>query len=217
MRRRFRWRSLRASSGVGRRAANLLAIAYLLTPAAQGLSYDNFSENVFVPLLAFWRRARRATALVLAGADRRAAADGAERRPDSLRALVRGGVRAVVGPAHRARARVLAVANGVGFWTLRARDGRAAERPGVLAGDLRSVPASCRCSLLLLAPFAFAPLAVGRWLLLAAPLLAEIVFMRPWNYEPSRIGSHYVAPLLAATAARGGIRRARAIRASRAR
>ncbi len=39
---------------------------------------------------------------------------------------------------------------------------------------------------LLLAPFAFAPLVVGRWLLLALPLLAEIVFMRPWNYEPSR-------------------------------
>jgi len=54
--------------------------------------------------------------------------------------------------------------------------------------------------LLLLAPFAFAPLAAGRALLLGLPLLAEIVFMQPWNYEPSRIGSHYVAPLLAATA-----------------
>jgi hypothetical protein len=54
--------------------------------------------------------------------------------------------------------------------------------------------------LLLLAPFAFAPLAVGRWLLVGVPLAAEIVFMRPWNYEPSRLGSHYVAPLFAATA-----------------
>ncbi|MBV8489007.1 MAG: DUF2079 domain-containing protein [Candidatus Eremiobacteraeota bacterium] len=63
--------------------------------------------------------------------------------------------------------------------------------------------------LLLLAPFAFAPLAVGRWLLLGLPLLAEIVFMKPWNYEPSRIGSHYTAPLLAATAlaAAFGVRR----------
>ena len=33
--------------------------------------------------------------------------------------------------------------------------------------------------LLLLAPFAFSPLAIGRWLLLSAPLLGEIVFMRP--------------------------------------
>ena len=53
---------------------------------------------------------------------------------------------------------------------------------------------------LLLAPFAFAPVAVGRWLLLAAPLLAEVVFMQPWNYEASRVGSHYTAPLLAAAA-----------------
>jgi hypothetical protein len=53
---------------------------------------------------------------------------------------------------------------------------------------------------LLLAPFAFAPLAVGRWLFLGLPLLAEIFFMRPWNFEPSRLGSHYVASLLAATA-----------------
>jgi hypothetical protein len=37
--------------------------------------------------------------------------------------------------------------------------------------------------------------------LLGVPLLAEIVFMGPWNYEPSRVGSHYLAPLLAATAA----------------
>ena len=68
---------------------------------------------------------------------------------------------------------------------------------------------------LLLAPFAFAPLAVGRWLLLALPLLAEIVFMQPWNYEPSRIGSHYTAPLLAAAAiaAAFGLRRVSGFRA----
>ena len=38
--------------GLTARAANVLAVAYLLSPAAQGLTYDNFSENVFVPLLA---------------------------------------------------------------------------------------------------------------------------------------------------------------------
>ncbi|MGB6521638.1 MAG: DUF2079 domain-containing protein, partial [Candidatus Cybelea sp.] len=38
--------------GVNPRAAKLLGIAYLLTPSAQGMSYDNFSENVFVPVLA---------------------------------------------------------------------------------------------------------------------------------------------------------------------
>ncbi|MBV8723646.1 MAG: DUF2079 domain-containing protein, partial [Candidatus Eremiobacteraeota bacterium] len=39
--------------GLSPRAANVVAIAYLLTPSAQGFSYDNFSENVFVPLIAF--------------------------------------------------------------------------------------------------------------------------------------------------------------------
>ena len=39
--------------GLTAEGANLLGIAYLLTPAAQGLAYDNFSENVFVPVLAF--------------------------------------------------------------------------------------------------------------------------------------------------------------------
>jgi hypothetical protein len=40
-------------------------------------------------------------------------------------------------------------------------------------------------------------------------MLVEIVFMQPWNYEPSRIGSHYTAPLLAAVsvAAIVGVRR----------
>jgi len=31
-------------------------------------------------------------------------------------------------------------------------------------------------------------------------MLAEIVFMQPWNYEPSRVGSHYTASLLACAA-----------------
>ena len=88
----------------GGRAANLLGIAYLLTPAAQGLAYDNFSENVFVPVLAFCGAVAVRRRLVLAGADRRSTADGAQGRSDSLRALVRGGVRVMVGPSHRFRA-----------------------------------------------------------------------------------------------------------------
>ena len=39
--------------GLSPRAATIVAIGYLLTPSAQGLAYDNFSENVFVPVLAF--------------------------------------------------------------------------------------------------------------------------------------------------------------------
>jgi hypothetical protein len=94
---------------------------------------------------------------------------------------------------------VLAAANGVGFWSYERALGVRPNDPGysLLIYD---VGGKISMVLLLLAPFAFAPLAIGRWLWLGAPLLAEIVFMRPWNYEPSRIGSHYVAPLLAVTA-----------------
>ena len=74
--------------------------------------------------------------------------------------------------------------------------------PNVPPYGLRVLNAGGKLSLvaLLLAPFAFAPLAIGRRLLLGVPLLAEIIFMQPWNYDPSRLGSHYVAPLLAGTA-----------------
>ncbi len=108
----------------------------------------------------------------------------------------------VVGPAHRrSRCCVLAVANGVGF--CRVRTSRWAHGRTIRRTGLRSYDVSGKLTMIvfLLVPFAFAPLAIGRWLLLGIPLLAEIVFMRPWNYEPSRIGSHYTAPLLAATAA----------------
>jgi len=52
----------------------------------------------------------------------------------------------------------------------------------------------------LLASFAFAPLWLGRSLLLGAPLAAELLFNRPWAYQIARIGTHWTAPLLAGTA-----------------
>ena len=95
----------RARSASRRARRSALGIAYLLTPSAQGLAYDNFSENVFVPLLAFFgalavRRRALWPALVL-----RAAAVRFEGGRDSLRRMARRGVRALVGPAHRHRAR----------------------------------------------------------------------------------------------------------------
>jgi hypothetical protein len=93
----------------------------------------------------------------------------------------------------------LAVANGLGFFGFERLHGVHPNDPGYSLQVFNPL-GKLSMFLLLLAPFAFAPLGVGRWLLLSLPLAAEIVFMRPWNYEPSRLGSHYVAPLLAATA-----------------
>ncbi|MBV8149114.1 MAG: DUF2079 domain-containing protein [Candidatus Eremiobacteraeota bacterium] len=195
--------------GVSPRAANLLGIAYLLTPSAQGLAYDNFSENVFVPLLAFsTARAARSRSLTwaLVGTQLLMAVKEDEilfvawfalacfffwdRRLGiatfALSALNFGsyfGIERVIGTHPSTPAYALAIEDVSGKFTL---------------------------VTLLLAPFAFVPLAIGRWLLLALPLLAEVVFAQNVPYEASRIGSHYTAPLLAcsAMAAAFGLRRA---------
>ncbi len=194
--------------GVEPRAANVVGIAYLLTPSAQGLSYDNFSENVFVPLLAFGaalfvRRRAFWPALILAqlllGL-----------KEDQILFVLWFAVACALWWDRRIGILLaaLAVCNGVGFALVERASATAPNLPQYSLAVLD--PASKIGMLfLLLAPFAFAPVGVGWWLLLGAPLLAEIVLMRPWNYEASRVGSHYTAALLAATAvaAAFGVRR----------
>jgi len=185
--------------GLNAKGANLLAIAYLLSPAAQGLSYDNFSENVFVPVLACGaalaarRRSVWATliyAQLLMGL-----------KEDQILFALWFAVACAIWWDRRIGFALgaLAIANGVGFWAVEHLHGMHPNDP-LYSLQIFNPASKASLILLLLAPFAFAPLAVGRWLLLGLPLLGEIVFMRPWNYEPSRLGSHYVAALLAATA-----------------
>jgi uncharacterized membrane protein len=201
-------------AGVGARAANFIAIAYLLTPSAQGLSYDNFSENVFVPLLAFGgalavRKRLFWPVLILAQLLMGLKED------QILFVLWFAAACALWWDRRIGLALVvLATANGVGFWTFERALGVRPNDPGY-SWLVYDPAGKVSMLLLLLAPFAFAPLAVGRWLLLGAPLLAEIVFMRPWNYEPSRVGSHYVAPLLAATAIAAAFGASRSLRLAR--
>jgi uncharacterized membrane protein len=194
--------------GVPARAANLLGQAYLLSPAAQGLTYDNFSENVFVPLLASWgvlfARKRLLWPTLVAGALL------AGLKEDQILFVLWFAVACALWWDRRIGLGLVLVAASIGaaFWTVEHLGG---VHPNVPPYGLAVFDVAGKLSLiaLLAAPFAFAPFAVGRWLLLGVPLLAEIVFMQPWNYEPSRLGSHYVAPLLAATAvaAAFGLRR----------
>lgn len=185
--------------GLNARAANILGIAYLLSPAAQGLSYDNFSENVFVPLLAccaalgarkrlFW--VTLIVAQLLAGL-----------KEDEIIFVLWFAIACAIWWDRRLGIAlgILAIVNGLGFSIFEHAYGVHPNDPGY-SWQVFDPGGKASMFFLLLAPFAFAPLAIGRWLLLAVPLVAEIVFMRPWNYEPSRIGSHYVAPLFAATA-----------------
>ena len=194
--------------GLDSRTANLIGIAYLLSPAAQGAAYDNFSENVFVPLLAFSaalfaRRRHIVPALV-------AVTLLAVTKEDELLFLLWFGIACALWWDRRIGLGTIAVAlvAGATFIAVEHAGGAHPNVPGYSA--MVYAPGSkLTMIVLLLLPFAFAPVMAGRMLLLGLPLLAEIVFMRPWNYEPSRVGSHYTVPLLVATAvaAAFGVRR----------
>jgi uncharacterized membrane protein len=195
--------------GLDRRTATLLGIAFLLAPCAQGLVYDNFSDDLFVPLLVFAgalyarRRALLPTLLfaqLLLGL-----------KEDQILFVAWFGAASALWWDRRMGLWlvILAAVNGAGFalfeWFARVspHDPAYTLVPQHLAGTAWLL-------LFLLVPFAFAPLAVGwKRLLLAAPLVAEILFMAPWTYDPTRLGSHYSGPLLAATgvAAAFGLRR----------
>ncbi len=185
--------------GLDARAANALGIAYLLTPSAQGLSYDNFSENVFVPLFAFGAALfvrRRALVPALIAAQLLLGL-----KEDQILFVLWFAVACAIWWDRRIGIALaaLAVCNGFGFWLL---ERALATAPNLPQYSFAVFDPASKVSMvfLLLAPFAFAPVGIGWWLLLGAPLLAEIVLMRPWNYEASRVGSHYTAALLAATA-----------------
>ncbi|MBV8498436.1 MAG: DUF2079 domain-containing protein [Candidatus Eremiobacteraeota bacterium] len=185
--------------GLEARSANVLGIAYLLTPSAQGLSYDNFSENVFAPLLAFgaalFVRRRALVPALIAGQLLLGL------KEDQILFVLWFAVACALWWDRRIGIALaaLAICNGVGFWLV---ERAAATAPNLPRYSLAVFDPGSKLSMLflLLAPFAFAPVAVGWWLLLGVPLLAEIVLMRPWNYEASRVGSHYTAALVSASA-----------------
>lgn len=186
--------------GVERRTAALLGIAFLLTPSAQGLVYDNFSENVFVPLLAFSgalfaRRHALVPTLVIAQILLGLKED------QILFIAWFGAACALLWDRRMGIALVvLAAINAAGFALYEGLEHVRPHDPGytLLPHNIGGV---AWLLLFLLIPFAFAPLAAGwKRLLLGLPLLAEILFMGAWTYEPSRLGSHYTAPLLAGAA-----------------
>ncbi len=201
--------SFAREAGLDARKANLLGIAYLLSPAAQGAAYDNFSENVFVPLLAFagalFVRRRLLVPSILI------ALLLAVTKEDELLFLLWFGVACALWWDRRIGIGVVAVAFVVGaaFMTVERIAGVHPNLPAYSAILYDPLGKISMIGLLLL-PFAFVPVMAGRTLWLGLPLLGEVVFMRPWNYEPSRVGSHYTIPLLtvATIAAIFGLKRA---------
>jgi uncharacterized membrane protein len=185
--------------GASPRAATIVGIAYLLSPSAQGIAYGNFLENVFVPLLAALgaiavRRRALIPALVVAQLLLGLKED------EALFLLWFGAACALwydrrIGTAIAA----LAVINGITFVIVERLTNAHPSLPGY-ALHVDDPLLKLAFFAALLAPFAFAPLMLRWRILLAAPLVAELIFNRPWAYPIARIGTHWTAPIVAATA-----------------
>jgi uncharacterized membrane protein len=183
--------------GNGRVPSQILGIAYLLAPATQGLAYENFTENVFVPLGAF--------AAVLAVRYRAlwpallCAQFLLGLKEDEALFLIWFGAACAIWWDRRIGLSIvgLALVNGLAY-AIFERAMHAHPYDPQYAFVIHDPGGKLSMTLLLLAPYAFTPLATGWRFLLTAPLFAEIVLAKPWAYEMSRVGSHWVAPLLAA-------------------
>ncbi len=175
--------------------AQLLALAYLISPSTQGFAYMDFSENIFVPLVAFslalavQRRSLLASLLLaqlLMGV-----------KEDQIWFLAWFGIAGAIWYDRRLGLAVVALAaiNGAIYY-------------GALHGlGLRPVGPSYGLHVQwwrqdlaflaeVLAPFAFAPLALRWRLALALPLVAEITMNGQWGYPMARAGTHYSVPLV---------------------
>ncbi len=185
--------------GANARNASIVAVAYLLSPSAQGIAYGNFLENVFVPLLAalgalaVGRRALVPSLLVaqlLLGL-----------KEDEALFLLWFGASCALWWDRRigVAIAVLALVNGTTFAIVERVVHAQPSLPGYsLHVDAPLEKLAFFAALLL--PFAFAPLLLRWRVLLGAPLVAELLFNRPWAYPIARIGTHWTAPILAAAA-----------------
>ncbi len=187
------------SCGATARGASIAGIAYLLSPSAQGIAYGNFLENVFVPLAAFLG-ALAARKRSLVGALLAAQILLGLKEDEALFLLWFGAACALwwdrrIGIAVCA----LAFVNGAAFVLYERLSG---VHPSIPTYALHVDDPLLKVAFFaaLIAPFAFAPLWLGRPLLLGAPLVAELIFNRPWAYPIARIGTHWTAPVFAAAA-----------------
>ncbi len=184
--------------GATPRAASVVGIAYIISPSIQGIAYGNFLENVFVPLaaalgaLAVRRRAfvpALIVSQVLLGL-----------KEDEALFLIWFGAACAIWWDRRIGIAVAALAalNGAAFILAERLAGAHPSLPGYALHVDDPLPKLAFLATVL-APYAFAPLLLGWRVLLGAPLVAELVFNRPWAYPIARTGTHWTAPLVAAT------------------
>lgn len=207
--------------GLATLPAQLLSFAYLISPSTQGFAYMDFSENAFVPVLGFSlalavQRRKLAASLVLAQLLMGV-------KEDQIWFLAWFAVAAAIWYDRKLGLSILALAavNGALYYGILHHFGLAAVRPHYSL-RIQWWPQDLAFVLEVLAPFAFAPLALGWRIALAAPLLAEITMNETWSYPMARAGTHYSVPLVTliaigavlATASRPALARAAVVCAS---
>lgn len=183
--------------GVDRTAAALLALAYLISPSVQGFAYNDFSEGHFEPLLIFALAigaAKRSLPWTLVFAQLLLGV-----KEDVAFFLLWFGIAGAVWYDRRLGTSValLAALNAAAY---AAYVGVHGQNPAVPHYGWRVLyPAQDAAFLIeILAPFAFAPLFLRRRVLLALPLVAELVLANNRDGFPmARAGTHYTEPLIA--------------------
>lgn len=181
--------------GAEAKPAAFLALAFLISPSMQGYAYDGFVPEDVIPLLwcslalALAKKSLWGTVVVaqlLLGV-----------KEDEAWFLGWFGLVAAVWYERRLGATVFALAllNGVGYYAIAHRLGYVPERPQYGLID-REWPQQLGFLLEILVPLAFAPLLLGRRLLIALPLFAELFFTQDRTYPLYHSGSYYTAPLV---------------------
>lgn len=181
--------------GAAATPAALLALAFLISPSMQGYAYDGFVPEDLIPLLwcslalALAKRSFWATALVaqlLLGV-----------KEDEAWFLGWFGVVSFFFFERRFGVLLFALAllNGAGYYAIAHHFGYTPERPKYGLIDREWLP-QLGFLVEILVPLAFAPLFLGRRLLIALPLFAELFFTQDRTYPLYHSGSYYTAPLV---------------------
>ena len=182
-------------AGLAALPAQLVALVYLVMPSTQGWAYMDFSENVFVPVLAFslaLAAQRRSLLWTLVCAQLLMGV-----KEDQIWFLAWFGIAGALWYDRKLGVAVtaLAIVNGLVYYGVVHALGY---NPAAPAYSLRisAWPQDLAFLAEILVPFAFAPLTLGWRILLATPLVAEITLNGPWAYPLARAGTHWTVPLV---------------------
>lgn len=176
-------------------AAAAIAIAYLLSPSTQGFAYGDFVPLDFVPALVFglaWAARQRSLPACLILTELLTGT-----KEDVGLFLVWFGLAGAILYDRRLGLSVAALAAlNVGLYELAEHlTGVRTVRPDYAPADPHWAQ-QIAFLLEILAPFAFAPLALGARILLAAPVLAELALAQHWPFPLFQAGTYYSIPLL---------------------